>query len=138
VIHETSVGHSRVAFDYRRADPSFSVWGWSLNADPRRAAEFLDIRGASRHGLTLTGSGTTTVTTTSYFAPGRDIILQGARVRSARADRVGRITFTVDLGPPHRNQEYTLQAALAGESRPGYFTTRKVVCDPVATSSPFP
>jgi hypothetical protein len=58
-----------VTFDYRRADPEFSVWGWTFEADANRATESLDIRDASKAGLALTGSGTETVTTAGYFHP---------------------------------------------------------------------
>jgi S-formylglutathione hydrolase FrmB len=114
------------SFDYRAADRAVSVWGWSFRADRRRAAEFLDIRDASGEGVTLTGSGTETVTTAPYFAPGATVGLTGAREPRAAADADGRITFTVDLGPPHPYQQYTAQARLAGQDEPGYFKTRAV------------
>ncbi|MEC3919359.1 alpha/beta hydrolase [Nocardia sp. CDC160] len=94
-------------FDYRRVDPEFSVWGWDFAADPQRAAEFLDIRSASRSGLTLTGSGTETVTTAGYYPPGASVrIDDGTQVREIVSDASGRLTFTVDLGPAHTVQQY--------------------------------
>ena len=38
------------AFDYRTADPTFSVWGWSFASD-RLAREFVDLYVASKAGL---------------------------------------------------------------------------------------
>jgi hypothetical protein len=114
------------SFSYRTADPVFSARGWSFIADPTRAAEFLDIHDASRSGLTLTGSGTETVTSAGYFHAGKTVQLTGARETAAVADGQGRITFHVDLGPSHPNQQYTLQARLAGEDKPDYFKTRNI------------
>jgi S-formylglutathione hydrolase FrmB len=98
---------SPVAFAYRDADPAFSVWGWSFRADPRRAAEFLDITDASSSGLSLTGSGTVHVTTAPLFHPGERIRLSGALTPAAISDNRGRLAFDVNLGPPHRTEEYT-------------------------------
>jgi hypothetical protein len=118
-------------FNYRTADPAFTVWGWSFAADARRAAEFLDIHNASRRGITLTGSGTDSVATAPYFAPGQTVLLTGAGgpPKSLTADSSGRITFTVDLGAPHALQQYTVLERIA-ELQPGYFKTRTVVFIP--------
>jgi diacylglycerol O-acyltransferase/trehalose O-mycolyltransferase len=121
------------AFDYRGADPDFSVWGWSFQADRRRAEEFLDIHAASPHGVTLTGSGTETVTTSGYFKGLSRVDVSGeGGVRSIRPSRSGQITFAVGMGPPHPDQQYTDQAVLAGQDRPGYFAVRTVRFDPHA------
>lgn len=114
------------SFSYRRVDPRFTVWGWTFTADPKRAAEWLEIRHASARGVKLTGSGIETVTTAPDFNPGAAVRLTGAREAIASADAAGRITFTVDLGPPHPNQEYSPQAILAGENQSGYMTTTSV------------
>ena len=103
--------------------------GLEVQRRPRRSEEFLDINNASANGLTLTGSGTERVTTAGYFAPGQAVTVSGAtdNAQTVTADASGRITFDVDLGPPHRFQEYTVQAdaaqALQGS---GYFKTRTV------------
>ena len=124
------------SFRYRRVDPRFSVWGWSFKADPGRAAEFLDIRDASRKGLTLSGSGTESVTTAKLFHPEQVVLLSGATETRARADRRGRLRFNVSLGPAHRMQQFTVQARLAGEGRAGYFMTRRVVFRPIEPGQP--
>jgi S-formylglutathione hydrolase FrmB len=113
------------SFDHRRAVPEFSVWGWTFAADRARAAEFLDVTDASCSGLKLTGSGTTTVTTAGCFAPSDIVALNGAVQPSATADDAGRITFTVDLGAPHQEQQYTPVARVL-EALGGYFTSRTV------------
>lgn len=94
------------SFSYRRADPDFTVWDWSFKADAGRAAEFLDLSHVSKGGLTLTGSGTETVTTAPLFSPSQVVQLTGAQQSTATADAQGRITFTVDLGPPDTHQQY--------------------------------
>jgi len=118
------------AFDYRSSDATFSVWGWDFAADPGRAREFLTAQGASAAGVGLTGSGLTTITTAPLFVPRTVVSLRGATASSATADPNGRITFQVDLGPPHTLQEYTAQAtaaeAIANTTSTGYFVSRAV------------
>jgi S-formylglutathione hydrolase FrmB len=118
-------------FDFVAIEPRFSVWGWSFAADPGRALEFMRINGASRHGLTLTGSGQTTVTTAPYFRRFRRVFVavDGTNER-LRPDRQGRISFSVDLGPPHKAQQYTPQAQLAGQGSSGYFRSAGVTFTP--------
>jgi S-formylglutathione hydrolase FrmB len=113
-------------FDFRSADPVFSAWGWTFRAEPNRAPEFLSIQDASRQGATFAGSGIATVTTGPYFLPGQIVQLSGAVTRSATADRNGRITFQVDLGPPHKDQQFTVQQLLMQADTSSYWITRSV------------
>jgi S-formylglutathione hydrolase FrmB len=107
-------------FRYRTVEPRFSIWGWTIRSDPKRALEFLQLRGASRRGITLTGSGTTTVTTPRFFRGHRPVaVTAGGRTRSV-VPRRGRLRLTVDLGPAHAAQQYTPDAS--GQT----FTTRRV------------
>ena len=100
------------SFAYRAADQTFSVWGWTFVADAGRAPEFLDIDSASCGGLTLTGSGMTTVTTASCFNPGEVVSIAGAVQPSVTATEEGRITFAVDLGPAHASQQFSPAARI--------------------------
>jgi S-formylglutathione hydrolase FrmB len=109
-------------FDYRRADSRFSVWGWSLRADPKRAPEFLEVFGAGRKGLTLHGSGLERVQTRRYFLPHQRVRITGATPTTAIADSGGRITLTVNLGPAHTHEQYTTDES----SRPGYLRRRTI------------
>jgi S-formylglutathione hydrolase FrmB len=120
-------------FDYRTADATTMVWGWQLVADPAQAPEFLDVRGASRRGLALTGSGATSVTTAPLFARHQRVRIEGAGPvsRIVRADDAGRIVFTVDLGPAHALEEDTPAERAAAASDPDYFVTRSVRFEPV-------
>ena len=113
------------SFDFRRAAPTFSVWGWNFTADATRATEFLTIRDASCGGIRLTGSGMTSVTTAPCFVAAQRVSLTGAVEGSVAADGLGRITFHVDLGPAHRSQEYTAQQRVL-ITRGGYWRTRAV------------
>jgi diacylglycerol O-acyltransferase/trehalose O-mycolyltransferase len=119
------------AFDYRSADPSFSVWGWSFHADPARAMEFLDVEQALDGSVTLIGSGTTTVETAPLFSPGQTVTVSddAGEARDVVADGDGRITFSATLGTAHTTQQYTA-AALVPARLPGYFTRRVVTFKP--------
>jgi S-formylglutathione hydrolase FrmB len=120
-------------FSYRTADAVASVWGWTFAADPARAPEFLDARDVCRDGLTLTGSGTESVTTPRSFLPGELVTIEGAAsgAMRVRADGDGRLTFPVDLGPPHALEQDTAAEVVAQASDPGYFVTRRVRFDRV-------
>ncbi|HZT66151.1 MAG TPA: alpha/beta hydrolase-fold protein [Acidimicrobiales bacterium] len=118
------------SFDYRSTGARFSAYGWSFSADPRRADEFLAATGVTSRGLSLTGSGLTTVVTPpGLFSAGETVRVTGAGpagTASATAGSDGSLTFRVDLGPPHPNQEFTPQGDAAGDRLPGYFVTADV------------
>jgi diacylglycerol O-acyltransferase/trehalose O-mycolyltransferase len=103
-------------FDYRSADADFSVWNWTFHADPARAAEFLEVRGAGRAGLTLTGSGTETVVTPDMFHAGQAVGVEGALPARAVADADGRLTLRVDLGAAHSQDQFS------GPGEPSFVT----------------
>jgi S-formylglutathione hydrolase FrmB len=116
------------AFDYRTGDAVASVWGWTFQADPLRAPEFLDVHAASRFGAKLTGSGLQSVATAPLFAPHRRVTIEGAGMTPScvRADGDGRVIFAVDLGTAHSLEQGTPAELAAASSDPGYFTTRNV------------
>jgi diacylglycerol O-acyltransferase/trehalose O-mycolyltransferase len=123
------------AFDYRTSDASASVWGWTFDADPKRAPEFLDVRGASFAGVRLTGSGTEAVLTGTLFERRQRVLVEGAG-RAAyviRADDAGRIAFAVNLGVAHSLEEGTAAEQAADAADPRYFTTRDVRFIPLST-----
>ena len=113
-------------FDHRSSARSFAVWDWTFSADPARADEFLDVIDASCAGVTLTGSGTTAVTTKPCFSPGRSVVLSGAVESAAVVDGAGRVTFHVDLGRAHSVEQYTPEER-ALEASGHYFVTKSVV-----------
>jgi S-formylglutathione hydrolase FrmB len=104
-------------FDYASIEPAFDIWGWNVSADPGRALEFLQLEKVSAGGLTVVGSGTTTVTTPPLFRGLRRVDLVGAAVANVTPDAAGRISFPVDLGPADSDQQYTLGAATHQISR---------------------
>jgi S-formylglutathione hydrolase FrmB len=114
-------------FSYESIEPRFDIWRWNVAADPARALEFLQMRHAGRHGLTLVGSGTTSVTTPPFFR-GVDAVdvVTSAGTRTLSPDSHGRLRFSVDLGAPHADQQDTAAARLDGQDAAGYFTTRTV------------
>ncbi|MCT9623966.1 hypothetical protein HWD94_02365 [Pseudarthrobacter equi] len=98
-------------FDYRSTAPKFGLFDWSVSADPNRAAEFLDLRSVSNSGFTITGSGTTQVTTPPIFRGNKAVtVLINGTPTTLRPDSTGRITVTVDLGQANQDQQYTLGA----------------------------
>lgn len=110
------------AFDFRSAAARFNVWGWTVDADPARAPEFLDLLAASCEGVTFRGSGTTSVRTAPCFAPGQRIAVDG--VGTVEADDVGAIGFDVSLGAAHPHQQFTPASRAAELTAAGsYFTT---------------
>jgi S-formylglutathione hydrolase FrmB len=78
-------------FNYMSIEPHFEIWGWHVDADPARALEFLRMQSASRSGLTLAGSGTTTVTTPPLFPGLRLVDVSGGHPPSPR--RTQKVAF---------------------------------------------
>jgi S-formylglutathione hydrolase FrmB len=133
---ENAFVHPRPApktFSYRSIEPHFTIWGWRVDADPARALEFLQMRQAGRHGLTLIGSGTTQIRTPPVFR-GVDAVavVTADGTRALSPDDDGRLAFTVSLGPPHPDQQGTAASRAAGDGSAGYFTrsTVKLVARP--------
>jgi S-formylglutathione hydrolase FrmB len=134
---ERALAHPRPdprEFTYRSIEPHFAVWGWRVDADPARALEFLQLRDAGRRGVTLDGSGTTTVTTPPFFRRLRavDVVTPGGATRVLAPDGAGRLRFTVDLGRPHPDQQDTDASRAAGDGTAGYLTRRGVTFAPHA------
>jgi S-formylglutathione hydrolase FrmB len=120
-------------FSYRSIEPHFTIWGWHLDADPARALEFLRLQDAGRRGLTLLGSGTTSVTTPAFFRRTHAVAVRTPDGKKlVRPDRHGRLHFTVDLGPAHPNQQDTDASRAAGDGSPGYVTSQRVTFAPDA------
>jgi S-formylglutathione hydrolase FrmB len=82
-------------------EPTFAVWGWRVALDrPCLEPALLDL---APDGFTLTGSGHGTVTTDATFTPSATVRAHiGSTTWDLAADDVGRVSVTVDLGPPNR------------------------------------
>jgi len=115
-------------FDYRTGDVSSSAWDWSFDVVGARAAEFLDITGASNHGLSLTGSGTVHVTTAPLFGKHEPVVVTGlgGQPTTLQADDAGRISFEVTLEAPHPLEQFTTAELAVEAATPHYFATRTV------------
>jgi hypothetical protein len=59
-------------------------------------------------------------------------VLAGGKRQRLKPNGAGRLRFTVDLGPPHADQQFTVASRAAGEDAPGYFTSRSVTFAPHA------
>lgn len=114
-------------FDFATGDAAATAWDWTFAADPARAREFATVAGASRHGLTITGSGLTSIRTARLFDAGERVCVVGGGgpAQAIGADGAGRLSFTVDLGGPHVFEQGTPEE-LAAAASPGYFVTRAV------------
>jgi S-formylglutathione hydrolase FrmB len=114
---------------FTAAEPRYDVFSWRV-AITRRATEMSALADASARGFTLTGSGTATVRTPPLLRPRRryavtlrgDLVGPGTTVR--RADRQGRLTVDVPLGPANPHQQGTPAAALSGTRA---YTTRVTI-----------
>ena len=114
---------------FTSADTTYRIAGWHV-AMQRTAREFSTLKDAGRGGFAIAGSGVAKVTTAARFAARRRYAVTrvGDRVArktsTVRADRHGRLTLTVPLGPPNPFQQDTVQAAVAGTK---VFTTRVTI-----------
>ena len=133
---ERALAHPRPdprTFGFRSIEPRFKIWGWEVTADPARALEFLQMKDAGADGASFIGSGKTAVTTPPLFTRLRAVdVLSEHTTTTIAPDRGGRLRFTVDLGPAHREQQYTAASRAAGEGSAGYFTSRAVTFAPHA------
>jgi hypothetical protein len=105
-------------FEYRSIEPSYGVYGWRVAVD-RPALEFSELRGASRRGFELLGSGSATVTTARLYAPRAKVVATvrngtGNSTRTLTADRAGRVSVAVPIGPGNASQQYSPGAVPAG------------------------
>lgn len=123
-------------FEHRAIEPVVDVWGWRVEADPERSLEFLHLQGVSVDGLTLVGSGRTTVTTPTLFTGASQVAVTGAEPMLATPDATGRITVTVDLGPANQTQALTPGAANPATTQTVTFTPMTVDSAPDADSAP--
>ncbi len=106
-----------VPFNYRTAEPTYSVYGWSVTMH-RTAMEFSEFLEVSPAGFQLAGSGVGEVITAPWYKPDQ---LYSVTINSAspttqlvRADGSGRLSISVPLGPANLAQQYTAAAAVSG------------------------
>lgn len=100
-----------VRVDLRSAEAQYGGYGWSLVL-ARPAMEFSALRDADRGGFTLSGSGSAVVRTPAFFRPRSRMLVTvdnagGAAATVRRADRHGRLSIALALGPDNSAQQYT-------------------------------
>lgn len=107
---------ARVSYTSERA--GYGVYGWSVRIK-RPADEFSTLSGAGRKGFNLTGSGKATVTTAPVLSACWRYLVKvedadGRRGFRRTAGGRGRLRLRLDLGPPNRNQQYSVADLAAG------------------------
>lgn len=125
------------SFRYRSIAPSFKIWDHQIEVE-RDVREFLDLTDVTRTGFTVQGSGEARITTAPRYAAGHAYLIEGAAEEAfdVVADRSGRLTIPVDLGPSHTHDQFSTEADLA-EQQGGYWVTRSVtITDDGAPGSP--
>lgn len=115
----------RYPFRYRSVVKRFSVYGWDVTVLDRDVREFLDISDADRRGFTLKGSGTIRVRTAALYTPGRRYSTPNASKPTSVADRHGRLSVDVDLGPSHTVEDASYEGR-AMSNDPGYWTIKHI------------
>jgi S-formylglutathione hydrolase FrmB len=105
-------------FTYTATEDEYDVYGWNVDV-VRVAPEFSTFR-ASASEFSFTGSGAAIVTTPARYRPGSLhrvwMAPENAKcgMASLRADRSGRLTFKVPLGPANPDQQFTAQSQARG------------------------
>ncbi len=91
-------------FSVQSAHRSFTAWGWGFQTI-RRVREFAYVTvGGNR--LRATGSGVLVVQSPRHFRGRQPVVVRlGRRTLRLRADRHGRVTFRLGLGPSHTRQQ---------------------------------
>lgn len=97
-------------FEVENGRADFTAWGWSFRAHRRvREQVYLRVNG---NALTATGSGRLDVLTPPRYRPhARYRVRIAGQLRSVRADRQGRLSFRLDLGPSHTRPQTRFDTA---------------------------
>ena len=115
----------RYPFRYRSVYRRFSVYGWDVTVTKRDVREFLDLMQVDRRGFAVKGSGAVRIRTAALYAPGKRYATRGAEAATAVADRSGRLTIDVDLGPSHTVEDASPEGR-AMTNDPGYWTVKRI------------
>lgn len=103
------------AFSVASAHPAFTAWGWHFTTH-RKVREFAYVK-VSGDKLTATGSGRLDIITPARYPPGAPARIHiGSTARRVTADRHGRVTLSLALGPSHSHQ----QTAFDSNARRGW------------------
>ena len=116
------------AFSYQTVDPSYSLYGWSVQIQ-RVANEFSTFTVAGKSGFTLSGSGAATVTTPADYARRAPYTVTtqaftGTHTMTVSSSRRGALTLPVYLGPSDTVQEYSRGGPPSPSPGTTVYTTR--------------
>jgi S-formylglutathione hydrolase FrmB len=111
------------SFRYRSIASHFSIYGYDV-AVTRDHPEFLDLTNVSADHLSVTGTGKAVITTAARYKPGAGYLVGDT---PTNADKAGRLTIPVDLGPSHDAEQYSPQARLEEAAGSFTFVTRDVI-----------
>ncbi|HVV35596.1 MAG TPA: alpha/beta hydrolase-fold protein [Acidimicrobiales bacterium] len=133
--HTPTTSPLPASFRYRSIASRFSVYGYDVTVT-RAHPEFLDLANVSAGGLTVTGTGTATITTAARYVPGAAYAVTTRangvdRDALVKAGRDGRLTFSVDLGPSHDAEEYSPPARAEDAAGTYAFATREIAIRPI-------
>jgi hypothetical protein len=85
---------------YESIDKTWSQWGWSVSVQRSAAQQFSKLTNASAGGFSLAGTGTASVVTPAFYAPGAtETVTVGSTTQTATADGNGQLHLTVPLAP---------------------------------------
>ena len=123
------------SFRYRSIASRFSIYGYDVTVT-RDHPEFLDLTNVSEGGLTVQGTGKAVVTTAPRYLPNGEYQVatgegDGATISRIRADREGRISVPIHLGPSHDAEQYSPQARLEEAAGAYTFATRTITIRPI-------
>ena len=115
IMHDlTRAARPPADFSYMSAAATYRVYGWRVSMH-RRVHEFSTLADAGSGGFVLRGSGSATVTTAAAFRAGdRYRVVVGGTLHLLRANRFGRLTIKLPLGPSNTVQEYPAPGAPVG------------------------
>ena len=115
------------AFSFRSIDAAYDVYGWDVAVD-RPVVEFSELEVASPTSFTVAGSGAAAVRTPPVFRAGKrhGVTIDGIR-STVVADRDGRLTIDVPLGPANLAQQ---QFTVTHDSPATTVHRRQVAIDP--------
>jgi hypothetical protein len=109
------------SFSYKSGDPQFSIWGYNVSiVRPNQEFVTLDAK-TNGTGLTISGTGTATITTPPTFTPDSvhtvaiapsDTLDRPAEQLTVTADSAGRLSFAMNLGATHPVDQNDLLTAL--------------------------
>jgi S-formylglutathione hydrolase FrmB len=98
MMHDFAHPRRPVSTTYTSIDKRWTQWGWRVAFDRAADQEFSELSYGSRGGFTLTGSGTASVRTPRFYAPGEALRVSGlGATRVVHADEDGRLRLSVPL-----------------------------------------